>query len=154
MIPPPHLSKKRLAELPIIFQATAAPSNEVACLDLPFSMLRSCSRSVRRCAAVAMKHQTRAISCAARTPAPAAAAVAGRGSLHASPGRGFSRRGLSTLTDEQLRRKMDEFNDLFVTVSLSEQWYSLSVRKISCPLDRDPLSQFTPCQPVSARPLL
>ncbi len=129
--PPPPVRAKSYGS-PLVWPGALffLPGSKGACLvlDLPFSMLRSCFRSVPRCATVAMKHQARAISCTARTPT-ASPAVVGRGSLHASPALGISRRSLSTLTDEQLRRKMDEFNDLFVTVSLSEQWYSLSVRK-------------------------
>ncbi|CAN0406152.1 unnamed protein product [Ectocarpus sp. 8 AP-2014] len=79
-------------------------------------MLRSCSRAAGRYVSVVLRTPS-----LGSTPAAAAAAAAG-----ARPGRlglaasyepsVVARRALSTsLSDEQLRRKMDEFNDLFVT---------------------------------------
>lgn len=103
------------------------PPSLVSCscveeVDGHSSMLRSCSRAAGRCVAVA-----------SRTPSlgrrPAAATVAAAGvrlgntALPASYELSVvARRALSTLlSDEQLRRKMDEFNDLFVTVSTCQE---------------------------------
>ncbi|CAM9493197.1 unnamed protein product [Ectocarpus fasciculatus] len=81
-------------------------------------MLRSCSRAAGRCVSVVLR--TPSLSSrptAAAAAAAAAGARAGRTALPASCElRLVARRALSTsLSDEQLRRKMDEFNDLFVT---------------------------------------
>lgn len=83
------------------------------------NMLRSCSHSVRRCVSVVLQNRT--ISCVRTIARPAAAAEGvWLGFLPASHQLSIlvcrRTRGLSTLSDEELRRKMDDFNDLFVTV--------------------------------------
>ncbi|CAM9794707.1 unnamed protein product [Scytosiphon promiscuus] len=80
-------------------------------------MLRSCSHAVGRRVTVAM--QTRTILCA-RSLVGRPVAAAGASSTRRFPALSNQfdvapRRCLSTLTDEELRRKMDDFNDLFVT---------------------------------------
>lgn len=90
--------------------------------NLWVSMLRSCSRSVQRCTTVAL--QTRTVCCVrsvarSTSTAPAAAGQDRAAWVPSSQQQQlrFGRRTLATLTDEELRRKMEEFNDMFVTVS-------------------------------------
>ncbi|CAM9631499.1 unnamed protein product [Ectocarpus sp. 12 AP-2014] len=75
-------------------------------------MLRSCSRAAGRYVSVVLRTPSLGTRAAA-----AAGARPGRLGLPASYELSVaSRRALSTLlSEEQLRRKMDEFNDLFVT---------------------------------------
>lgn len=93
------------------------------------SMLRSCYRSVGRKASAAI--QTRASGCLRSSGRSISAAAALRNGPLATINRRTGpssllkpstefRMCLSTLTDEELRRKMDTFNDLFVTVGHSE----------------------------------
>lgn len=102
-------------------------------------MLRSCYRSVGRNASAAIQSRTsvclrssvRTISAAAALRnGPLTTRRTGLSSLFKPSGE--FRMCLSTLTDEQLRRKMDAFNDLFVTVSRSVRSLTSSASSVCC----------------------
>lgn len=104
---------------------SAAPAHPATCCN---SMLRSCYRSVGRNASAAVQARTSVCLRSSARPISVAAAALRNGplatrrtgpSLLRKKTSGEFRMCLSTLTDEQLRRKMDTFNDLFVTVGRS-----------------------------------
>lgn len=105
-----------------------SPSKWVSCSETCESrMIRSCSRSIGRHVAVAT--QTRTIVCARSLVGRPVAAEASSAARFPARFDVALRRGLSTLTDEELRRKMDDFNDLFVTVSALNALFLLLVSR-------------------------